>query len=121
MGKVTDAYLAGFEAGYDLAVDLVRGQAMAADIERSMDEVHRAIESAPSCIRELREVFRVKAETESALERIARLSGDVKFTFAAESHRCDSGAGQGGHGGADGCNNQPSDVLRRFSADVEDA
>ena len=26
MGTVTDAYLAGFEAGYDLAVDLVRGQ-----------------------------------------------------------------------------------------------
>ena len=27
MDEVTDAYLAGFEAGYDLAVELVRGQA----------------------------------------------------------------------------------------------
>ena len=27
MGTVTDAYLAGFEAGYDLAVELARGQA----------------------------------------------------------------------------------------------
>ena len=27
MSTVTDAYLAGFEAGYDLAVELVRGQA----------------------------------------------------------------------------------------------
>lgn len=65
MSTVNDAYLAGFEAGYDLAVELVRGQ--------------------------------------------------------AESRRCDSRASQGGQEGADGCNNQPSDVLRRFSADVEDA
>ena len=65
MGKVTDAYLAGFEAGYDLAVELVRGQ--------------------------------------------------------VESRRCDPGAGQGGQGGADGCDNRCSGLLKRFSHDVEDA
>lgn len=62
--REVEAFLAGFEAGYDLAVELVRGQ--------------------------------------------------------AESHRCDSGAGQGGHGGAGECHNRSSDQPKRFSADVED-
>ena len=122
MSTVTDAYLAGFEAGYDLAVELVRGQAAAADFARSMDEVQRPIEAAPSCFTEVREAWLADNDrAERTAERIRNLSGDVTFTFVAESRRRDSGAGQGGQEGADECNNRCSGLLNRFGRDVEDA
>ena len=122
MGAVTDAYLAGFEAGYDMAVELARGQAAAADFARSMDEVQWPIEAAPSYFTEVREAWLADNDrAERTAERIRNLSGDVKFTFVAGSRRCDSGAGQGGQEGADGCDNHCSGLLKRFSRDVEDA